>query len=152
MLRYVIMYITIPHMNVCQTAKHFHSLSQAVVTTGISIFVNINISYKIILLCLLHTHRGRRGREYMVVGFTTIIVSSNHVLARCTPYNIICQWLVAGQWFSPGPPVSSTNKTGRHHITEILLKVALITITLTLITYLYMLGKTCHLFSVDCDL
>jgi hypothetical protein len=32
---------------------------------------------------------------------------------------------VAGQWFSPGNPVSSTNKTGRHDITEILLKVAL---------------------------
>ena len=33
--------------------------------------------------------------------------------------------------FSPGTPVSSTNKTGRHIITEILLKVALNTITLT---------------------
>jgi hypothetical protein len=31
-------------------------------------------------------------------------------------------------WFSPGPPVSSTNKTDRHDITEILLKVALNTI------------------------
>jgi hypothetical protein len=28
-------------------------------------------------------------------------------------------------WFSPGPPVSSTNKTDCHDITEILLKVAL---------------------------
>ena len=34
-------------------------------------------------------------------------------------------------WFSPGNPVSSTNKTNRHVITEILLKVALNTITLT---------------------
>jgi hypothetical protein len=31
--------------------------------------------------------------------------------------------------FFPGPPVSSTNKTDRHDITEILLKVALNTIT-----------------------
>jgi hypothetical protein len=30
-----------------------------------------------------------------------------------------------GQWFSPGTPVSSTTKTGRHDIAEILLKVAL---------------------------
>jgi hypothetical protein len=30
-----------------------------------------------------------------------------------------------GQWFSPGPPVSSSNKTDLHDITEILLKVAL---------------------------
>ncbi len=32
--------------------------------------------------------------------------------------------------FSPGTPVSSTNKTDHHDITEILLKVALNTITL----------------------
>ena len=38
----------------------------------------------------------------------------------------VCQWLAAGMWFSPGTLVSSTNKTGRHDITEILLKVALI--------------------------
>jgi hypothetical protein len=30
-----------------------------------------------------------------------------------------------GWWFSPGIPASSTTKTGRHDITEILLKVAL---------------------------
>ena len=34
--------------------------------------------------------------------------------------------------FSPGTPVSSINKTDRHDITEILLKLALNTITLTL--------------------
>ena len=28
-------------------------------------------------------------------------------------------------WFSPGPPVSSTNKTDHHDMTKILLKVAL---------------------------
>ena len=39
-----------------------------------------------------------------------------------------CQWLVASQWFSPGTPVSSTKKTDRHDITEMLLKVALNTI------------------------
>ena len=33
-------------------------------------------------------------------------------------------WL-NGQWFSPGTPDSSTTKTGRHDIAEILLKVAL---------------------------
>ena len=32
-----------------------------------------------------------------------------------------------GRWFSPGPPVSSTNKTDRHDLTEILLKVVLST-------------------------
>ena len=33
-----------------------------------------------------------------------------------------------GRWFSPGTSVSSTNKTDRHDMTEILLKVALNTI------------------------
>jgi hypothetical protein len=42
-----------------------------------------------------------------------------------------CQLLADGLWFSLGTPVSSTNKTDRHPITEILLKVALNTITLT---------------------
>jgi len=43
----------------------------------------------------------------------------------------VCQWLATGQWFSPDPLVSSTDKTDRHGITEILLKVALNTINQT---------------------
>jgi hypothetical protein len=35
---------------------------------------------------------------------------------------------VTGWWFSPGTLVSSTNKSDRHNITEILLKVALKTL------------------------
>jgi hypothetical protein len=35
------------------------------------------------------------------------------------------QLLAHGRWFSPGTPVSSTAKTGRHDIAEMLLKVAL---------------------------
>jgi hypothetical protein len=38
------------------------------------------------------------------------------------------QLLAHGWWFSPGTPPSSTTKTGRHDIAEILLKVALSTI------------------------
>ena len=37
---------------------------------------------------------------------------------------------MAGRWFSQGTPVSSTNKTDHQDLTEILLKVALNTITL----------------------
>jgi hypothetical protein len=40
----------------------------------------------------------------------------------------ICQLFAAGWWFTL---VSSTNKIDRHDVTEILLKVALNTITLT---------------------
>ena len=43
--------------------------------------------------------------------------------------NIVCQWFC--WWFSSGPLVSSTNKTDRHDIAEILLKVALNTINQT---------------------
>jgi hypothetical protein len=35
---------------------------------------------------------------------------------------------VAGQWLSPGTPVSSTNETDHHNITELLFNVALNTI------------------------
>jgi hypothetical protein len=35
------------------------------------------------------------------------------------------QLLAHGRWFSPGTPASSTTKTDRHDIAEILLKVAL---------------------------
>jgi hypothetical protein len=37
----------------------------------------------------------------------------------------VYQLLVHGRWFSPGTPASSTTKTGRHDIAEILLKVVL---------------------------
>jgi hypothetical protein len=40
----------------------------------------------------------------------------------------VYQLLAHGRWFSPGTPASSTTKTGRHDIAEILLKVALYTI------------------------
>ena len=38
-------------------------------------------------------------------------------MARCTRCNI-CQWLTACQWFSPGTPVSFTNKTDNWNIVE----------------------------------
>jgi hypothetical protein len=47
----------------------------------------------------------------------------------------VCQWLATGLWFSPGTPVPSTNKTDRHDVPKILLKVALSTITLTSTTF-----------------
>jgi hypothetical protein len=38
-----------------------------------------------------------------------------------TLYDKVCQWLATGRWYSPGTQASSTNKTDRHNITEILL-------------------------------
>ena len=51
------------------------------------------------------------------------------IRARCTTLcDKVCHWLATGRWFSPGPPASSTTKTGRYDIAEILLKVVLNTI------------------------
>jgi hypothetical protein len=44
-----------------------------------------------------------------------------------------------GRWFSPGTPASSTTKTGRHDIAEILLKVALKAYRLSELNFLFVL-------------
>ena len=75
---------------------------------------------------------ARRGHDRMVVGFTTTYAISayhhwclwvrNSIRARCTTWcDEVCQWLATDRWFSLGPPVSSTNKTDRHDIAEMLL-------------------------------
>jgi hypothetical protein len=53
---------------------------------------------------------------------------------RTTLCDQVCQWFATGRWFFPGPTLSSTNKTDRHDITEILLKVAWNTIKQTKIS------------------
>ena len=75
------------------------------------------------------------------VPITTKVVSSNPVhdeVYSIQHYVIkfVSDLIATGQWFSPGTPVSSTNKTDCHNITVILLKVALNTINQTII-YLY---------------
>ena len=50
-----------------------------------------------------------------------------------------------GRWFTPGTPVSSTKKIGRHDITEILLKVALKTINRTSMSVLFFKVNTTNL-------
>ena len=73
--------------------------------------------------------RGRRGRNHMVLSpqklqvrnlFPDNVYSIQHYVIK----------FVSGRLLYPGIAVSSTNKTDRHDITEILLKVALNTITL----------------------
>jgi hypothetical protein len=78
---------------------------------------------------------GRYGKDRMAVGFTiSCAISAYHHWCCCefeprswrdvldtTLCDKVCQWLATGRWFSPGTPVSSTNKIDRHDITEILL-------------------------------
>ena len=88
--------------------------------------------------------RGRRGGDRMVVWFTTTYaISAYHhwscEFEPCSWWGVldttfrdkVYQWLVTGRWFSLGTPLSSTNKTDHHDITEILLEEAFNTITLT---------------------
>jgi hypothetical protein len=65
----------------------------------------------------------------MVFGWSTLEVVSANPCSLLA----VCQLLATGLWFFLGPPVSSTNKTDHHNITEILLKVALSTIKQTLL-------------------
>jgi len=74
---------------------------------------------------------GHPGRDRMVVGFTTTCAISVYHHSSCefeprswkgvldtTLCDKVCQWLVTGRWLSPGTPVSSTNETDCHDITE----------------------------------
>jgi hypothetical protein len=105
--------------------------------------------------------KGTSWRDHMVVGFITTYAISAYHHKSCefesrswrgvldtTLCGKVCQWLATGRWISPVLGFSSTHKTDRHDITEILLKVALNNFTLTLLfkSYgtlcIYMYGTT----------
>jgi hypothetical protein len=80
--------------------------------------------------------RDRHG--HILVGFTTTCAISTYHhwsfefesrslqgVLKTTLCDKVCRWL------STGSPISTTNKIGSHDVTQILLKVALNTITLT---------------------
>jgi hypothetical protein len=60
------------------------------------------------------------------------LVSNDAILVWMSNHQFLSLALESGQWFYTDTPVSSINKTDCHNITEILLKVVLNTITLTL--------------------
>jgi hypothetical protein len=65
---------------------------------------------------------------------------------RCTRLSAasdkVYQLLAHGRWLFPGTPASSTNKTGRHDIAEILLKVELITINQSINLFRQLMEET----------
>ena len=119
--------------------------------SGVYLGFQIILKCNSLMECVIHL--GRRGRDRMVFGFTTTHATSDYHqqsyqfepcswrgVLETTLGDKVCQWLPTSRRFSPGAPVSSANNTDRHDIAEILLKVALNTITLTLYigkSYLY---------------
>ena len=53
------------------------------------------------------------------------------ILYQVISHTKVCKGLATCRWYSPGTPVTYTHKIYRHDATEILLKMALITITIT---------------------
>jgi hypothetical protein len=74
------------------------------------------------MICLNYVWETRYKSEIKQCKLSTIELSITHHIFQTDK---VGQWLATGRWFSPGTPVSSNNKTDRHDITEILLKVAL---------------------------
>jgi hypothetical protein len=77
-------------------------------------------------------------KSALLIGWKIRIIYMYYSISHVS-HPTVCQWLVTGRWFSPGTPVSSTNKTDCHDITEILLEVALNTINLT--KYMYIVSE-----------
>ena len=68
-------------------------------------------------------------------------MQSGEAYSNTTLFEKVCQWFMTDRLFSPGTLVSSANKTDSHDISEILLKVALNTITLI---YCWLNNKCVH--------
>ena len=87
------------------------------------------MSYPVKLMCVHMISRGSAHQVY-IIGHTDYVCLTIYLHHWCCEFESrslcdkVCQWLVAGQWFSPGTPVFSTNKTDCYAIAEMLLKVA----------------------------
>ena len=73
------------------------------------------------LTCTDHCILSPIWHEFMP-GF---VPYKNRLRLTCIAHDKVCQLPAQGRWFSPGTLASSTSKTDRRDMTEILLKVAL---------------------------
>jgi hypothetical protein len=93
-------------------------------------FVNTSVPIKYIVYYNIHksiipiTIEGRSGHDRTLFGFIIcnqclsplmlwVRIPPKRVLLNITLCDKVCQWLAADRWFSPGTPVSSTNKTNQ---------------------------------------
>jgi prolipoprotein diacylglyceryltransferase len=93
-------------------------------------FVNTSVPIKYIVYYNIHksiipiTIEGRSGHDRTLFGFIIcnqclsplmlwVRIPPKLVLLNITLCDKVCQWLAADRWFSPGTPVSSTNKTNQ---------------------------------------
>jgi hypothetical protein len=67
--------------------------------------------------------------DFLIGTHQHFILQGSLIIKQCvldtTLCDKVCQCLATCQWFSPSTPVSSTNKTDRYDITEVLLTVTL---------------------------
>ena len=106
---------------VYRTFKQIHSMYE----------IDIPEKGQLIYIYMIYVHY--RALLVNIKCICTIIPLRRGVLDT-TLYDKVFQWLATCRWFSPGTPGSTTNKTDRHDIAEILLKVTLNT---RIQTYLY---------------
>jgi hypothetical protein len=65
--------------------------------------------------------------RFLNFGIKFTSISCKILIGLAAASDKVYQLFAHDRWFSPGTPASSTTKTGRHDIAEILLKVALST-------------------------
>ena len=101
-------------------SQHMYT-SVAITTTLIQLLITNTNNAKYIILAMQMLIHTLHQREVLGHDKKGAFESQPEMIT-------IYQLLADGRWFSPGTRSSSTTKTGRHDIAEILPKVALITI------------------------
>jgi len=88
-------------------------------------FVSFIIRY---LHYIIHTQKVACDSYKPITNMTWVCALQKMCTRLAAASDKVYHLLAHGRWFSMGTPSSSTTKTGRHDIAEILLKVALNTI------------------------